>query len=60
MSDSMNNMPFLYPNPNILLNINNELLMLKKEIKDLNDRLRKLENQNKNNYLVKEEGKYMM
>lgn len=59
----MNNMPYPYlpPYQNIQqLNIEEELRRLKYEINILKEKVQKLENKNKKNYLQKEEGKYMM
>lgn len=59
----MNNMPFSYFQPYQqpqMYNVEEEIRKLKYEIKILNERLDKLENNKTKNYLQKEEGKYMM
>ncbi len=62
----MNNMPFpFYPNPYHMgnmpgNNIEEEIIKLKQEINILKERIAKLENKNKNDYLQKDDSLYMM
>lgn len=58
----MNNItfPYLPPYQIPIINFEEEIKKLKYEIQKLNERIDKLENKNKKNYLLKEDGKYMM
>ncbi len=60
----MNNMQFPFIPPYNMApprpNIEEELLRLKQEINILKERITKLENQNKNDYLQKDDTLYMM
>ena len=58
----MNNItfPYLPPYQMTIINFGEEIKKLKYEIRKLNERIDKLENKNKKNYLQKEDGKYMM
>ncbi len=59
----MNNMPFPYMPPyqhTQIMNVEEEIRILKHEIKILKEKVQKLEGKNQKNYLQKEEGKYMM
>lgn len=60
----MNIFPYPYiPNPYINMNnpnIEEEILKLQREIKILKDRVTALENKEKNDYLKKEDGLYML
>lgn len=58
----MNNMPFpFFPRPYSMMgNIEEEIIKLKQEINILKEKIIKLENQNKNDYLQKDDSLYMM